>query len=342
MTSPSISSILLTTLLFLSPSSAQSSRDREIDRIASIALQTPQASHQIPFTPILRSNPQYKPPSTWSWRVNITTFPAPDPNTPIELPSPKPSGTGGGTPNLLRISYDISWGPPGSPLPFPYNNSTVCVSAVMNIGTPPNITNLFGEEKSKSTDCTPVLGPGCVRAIEKGDICSPGVAISRAWSALPECQSTFGYMLTGEKTDQFTGEKLGVFGIQNSRLTAFTNARGVQIQSKKSGEGVFVLEERRAFDGGNETEVLQVAKDMLQVILFEGRLMCMRVDTRLKSLGGSEDKGSGDGNGNGGDVPNRAGEEDKDGSSALRNCGGGATRWALLVGLGLACFMISC
>ncbi|KAM7187609.1 hypothetical protein V8F20_010893 [Naviculisporaceae sp. PSN 640] len=129
----------------------------------------------------------------WTWRVNITDIPVPDKET--DFPVGKPSSKSPDT-RALRITYDLSW-PGGRSLRDTIANDSprLCVSFPYTIGSMPNVTNNWPEANTDSPDCGPVLGQACVDAILKtssepdANFCNGG----RAWSELPECQSSFGY-----------------------------------------------------------------------------------------------------------------------------------------------------
>ncbi|KAK3988389.1 hypothetical protein QBC44DRAFT_371046 [Cladorrhinum sp. PSN332] len=327
-------------VLLSTPSTAQqlSAADRQPNALANRALQNPNATRSVNFRPF-PSHPQLNN-TEWTWRVNVSDFSVP-PDTPIPLPS-RDAAVQSSDPHLFRISYDFSWGPPGTPFPS---------SSIMEIGTPANITNLWTDNEAGSTDCTPVLGKECVEEIMRGNAirCQASEAarsgycpdIGRVWSNIPECASSFGFMRDGEGSNQLTGGLKGSFGIQGSALYSHKE-EDEEEDNVKSGEMFTFLESRAPvggagiYDGANGTEVLQVGRDMLQVLLFNppvgvggAQLMCMRIDTRLRAVGDGRSGESS--NGAGGDPGQTRGDTTRDESSAAR--GGGASFWRLVIWL---------
>ena len=231
----------------------------------------------------------------------------------------------------MHIGYDFSW-PGGGNLVSAAKrlNGTYCATAMFSWGTAKNITDKYTEENTKSTDCTPVLGEACVKAIltssAKGDDKASQGCWDRLWSQYPECADTFGI----EEYSPYGSHRLI---LQTYDLTS---------QYTKSGEPFHVIT-TGGDDSSNDASLpglYESAVNMLQVVLLRPPLWlpnetwyptlnCMRVNTK-------EVVDVGSGGGQGGSEEGRGGSEgnkEDSNSAASRDVAG---LWALMGSLAVA------
>jgi hypothetical protein len=235
----------------------------------------------------------------------------------------------------IHISYDFSW-PGGGNLVSAAErlNGTYCATAMFSWGTAKNITDRYTEENTMSTDCTPVLGEACVKAIltwsAKGDDGASQGCWDRLWSQYPECADTFGI------------EEYSPYGTHRLILQTYD----LMSQYTKSGEPFHVITAGGGNDGSNNDASLpglyESAINMLQVVLLRPPLWlpnetwyptlnCMRVNSTKEVV----DVGSGGGHGGGSEEAPGSSEGNKgDGNSAASRVSTGL--WALMGSLAVA------
>ncbi|KAK4224407.1 hypothetical protein QBC38DRAFT_514916 [Podospora fimiseda] len=242
-----------------------------------------------------------------TWRVNVTSFPHR---------------------SSVMISHDFSW-------PDDYPNKKYCLITGSTWGSPPSLINKYESLPQQTKDqggdsCTPVLGEGCVKALEKAALagdennCFPAMYFSAF-----DCHEWMGLSLKGGGG--------GGFGMQAMRLDL------EKIQSGKpflavTDDKFYYGEKRKQKEFG---EIYREAVDMVQVVILrsieeKGRVKigCMRLGKESESnvtvIGddGGEEKGE-EASGNNGEVATD-GDTSDDKSSGFRT---GESLWGLMFGL---------
>ncbi|KAI0381290.1 hypothetical protein F5Y04DRAFT_79666 [Hypomontagnella monticulosa] len=308
----------------------------DLDTIQAItyAQQNPNSTRSItfkPFEPAQNSPISAIKDTEWTWRVNVTDFPAPGAENEKVA-----------DPHVVSTTYDFSW-PGGGNLTSQLNDPSagLCLAFVDSPSDPPvNVTNAYTEDDTKSPSCAHALGKECALAIlTKGRITgSPGSKNCKgpatSWFDLPECRSTLGYALTS-----YGIGNIATFGI------GFENGTTTNNTYRQSGDGwagTF-----SDIQSGSGSKAYYTAANRLHIVMLnpilptgEGdgafaqatELYCMRVNaTQLPTKGPngdgvpftSEVVMGGAGNGDNGNN-----DGDKGNMGSVVNSGAG---WALFV-----------
>ncbi|KAF3807736.1 hypothetical protein GCG54_00007469 [Colletotrichum gloeosporioides] len=192
----------------------RSFNNNQSDEIYREAITNPKAMRSVKFVPFsgLISPKVYGKDPYWTWRVNVTEFAFPsginvtDAVTGAEQPVENPS--------YVSTTWDFAWSSGGN-IPQALGNSTgpLCVSILDIVAYPANVTNLYTDENANNTDCTPILGEACVRAIlREGSNFSRGIRCNSprtSWGTLPECNNTLGYTVRERLDDKLFNRTFG-------------------------------------------------------------------------------------------------------------------------------------
>ncbi|CAI0651788.1 unnamed protein product [Colletotrichum noveboracense] len=286
--------------------------NNQSDQIYREAITNPKAMRSVKFVPFsgLISPKVYGRDPYWTWRVNVTEFAFPsginvtDAVTGAEQPVENPS--------YVSTTWDFAWSSGGN-ISQALGNSTgpLCVSILDIVAYPANVTNLYTDENTNSTDCTPILGEACVRAIlTEGSNFSRGTTCNepkKLWGTLPECNNTIGYAV--EKRLDF---KLfnGTFG--GGVATANLNpdpSNSPNASSSAERNRTFGITSRKGFmglhsgviPGANATDIYLAATNSLQLLMIshgfgnsslgETQLHCMRANTTQLPVDENENGG---------------------------------------------------
>ncbi|KAL0932127.1 uncharacterized protein CTRU02_213080 [Colletotrichum truncatum] len=272
------------------------------DEIYREAITNPKATRSIKFTPFSDiSYPSNRGDREWTWRVNVTDFAFPP---AINVTDIKGNPITIDSPHHVSTTYDFQWSGGGN-ISDALGTTTepFCVTAPDIKVYPANVTDLYSEENADSTDCTPVLGEDCVRAIlTKGnnlsfeDKCN---GIKSIWTSFPECSSTLKYASEANLGRQLFGS-YGGFGLVTINIVPDgTNARNTTAERNRtlgitSGEG-FLGFHSGVIPGSNATERYLAAANRVQILMIshafrdasvgDTELLCMRVNTTRLSEG---------------------------------------------------------
>ncbi|KAI1313967.1 hypothetical protein F5Y03DRAFT_389455 [Xylaria venustula] len=226
----------------------------------------PNATRSVKFKPFAGSpegsSAESLKDDEWTWRVNVSDFAVPNAESGANVLV---------DPHVVDTQYDLIW-PKGGNLTsaLTSQNDSVCFQTLGIFGNPANVSNVYTDDDTNSTDCTPVLGADCVSAIvidaqaaSANGRCNGPL---QSWSHIPACASTFGY------TDNVNHDE--------SMVQFDYNATSLQ-----SGEAFWGLNSA-AYNASNAT-LYESAANALQVMVVAPivsnvsypQLLCMRVNT---------------------------------------------------------------
>ncbi|KAH8898664.1 hypothetical protein GQ53DRAFT_758932 [Thozetella sp. PMI_491] len=241
----------------------------------------------------------------WTWRANISD---------VDVPHVHVSNSQTlHDPHIMAETFDFSW-PGGGSLYTSLNGSSspFCVTTLADLAAPANVSNLYTNSNTNSTDCTSVLGQNCVNAIA-GSLKSPNGntcnSPDQSWSALPECADTLGYALSLSPGRRDSLSTVNLNG--NGTSPSFGNV------AQQSGQE-FWAPMTGGFDGKNTSEFLRLSTG-LKVVAFKAtiptgthkvdtsQVLCMRVNAstledQVPGIGGNGSSGGGS------DMPPNGGE----------------------------------
>ncbi|KAF9873069.1 hypothetical protein CkaCkLH20_09579 [Colletotrichum karsti] len=276
-------------------------RHNQSDEIYRKAITSPNATRSVKFHPFSNSlRGADGEPAEWTWRVNITEFSLPAGINITDIASE--NATYIENPTHVSTTYDFQW-PGGGTLSKALGDSSApfCISISNTIMYPANVTNLYTDEDTSSTDCEPVLGADCVRAIlTKGDNfvgssktkCN---GIGTAWSSLPECSGTLGYAVR-ENLDEKVLKLSNSQGILTVNINtnsdnapkADSSAEMNQTYGITSGKG-FSGFHSGVVSASEAASIYEASENSLQILMISHgfnstgeagkELLCMRVNT---------------------------------------------------------------
>ncbi|KAK1672684.1 hypothetical protein BDP55DRAFT_770744 [Colletotrichum godetiae] len=271
--------------------------DNQSIEILQHAIAKPNATRQISFRPfeVFTGNAPLLGPDEWTWRVNISEF------SLLHLAQNTTSENLGRNiinPHYIATSYSLSWprggnisagGLRGSDSPF-------CVTS-LDVEFFPNVTNLWTEAESNSTDCEPVLGESCLDALRVEDktLTAKGCAGRKpSWRTIPECNATFGYgaVIYGARTSNLNPNVTG----NSTSTTGDPVTSGSEMMGFGSG----------LVDSGDATQTYLNASNRVQILIFNTwvgeerfnvrlarpNIHCMRVNSTRVASSAAFDEGS--------------------------------------------------
>ncbi|KAI1273890.1 hypothetical protein F5Y07DRAFT_375449 [Xylaria sp. FL0933] len=223
----------------------------------------------------------------WTWRVNVTDFSTPNAVAQLQVAG----GYSPATfidPHVVNTVYEFM--APGMNISSALNDSVdapFCISNAHIIGMPANVTNTYTDDNTRSIDCTPALGAGCVSAILGTTRRSQNKCFSsgESWFNLNACADTLGYAASQTPKHQ-TGISTVNVNTANSTLLSTTGFWGAMSDTHN----------------GTSATTYEAAVNQLQVMMItrpsaddsnipESQLLCMRVNTTQLV---PKDPGSGD------------------------------------------------
>lgn len=215
-------------------------------------------------------------------------------------------------PSFVSTTWDFTWSSGGN-ISQALGNSAgpLCLSILHVMAYPANVTNLYTDENTNSTDCTPILGEACVRAIlGEGSNFSSGIKCNspgKSWSRLPECNNTLGYAAK-ERLDEKLFNRTFGGGVATANLNpdpfnspnANTSAERNRTFGITSGKGFMGLHSG-VIPGANATDTYLAAANSLQLLMIshgfgsrslgETQLHCMRANTTKLPVDEDENEG---------------------------------------------------
>ncbi|KAL0939182.1 uncharacterized protein CTRU02_205792 [Colletotrichum truncatum] len=249
------------------------------------AMRAPNATRSITLKPWewARGNDPRLARQEWTWRVNVTDISLP------HLASRFPSIS---NPHFVSTTYDFTWlGGGNISRTLGGSTSPFCITTVDTV-FPPNITNLYNESNTHTSDCEAVLGSDCRSKLDTdGNNLRAGRCGSprTIWSKIPECSATFGYALQPE-FDTYSPFGLSTFNINGQ---PGNNTRN-DTESFMSGDGFFEMN-TGIINGSEAAAAYHNATHNLQLFMFNTwidivngqisrpNVLCMRVNATTVS-----------------------------------------------------------
>ncbi|GKT95249.1 hypothetical protein Ct61P_13099 [Colletotrichum tofieldiae] len=262
-----------------SPPSFFDNQTADIFREATAA---PNATRSIRFRPFEGSggtNAQLEQ-DEWTWRVNVTEFGLP-------YLASNFSAVNISNPSYFTTTYDLTW-PAGGNISAAMrgSNSPFCVTTFDYL-FPANVTDMYTQENTNSTDCEHILGEDCLNKLfYEGNNLDGDQCVRPAWNEIPECSGTLGAAVRASAGGRPFTFSLSTSDINlDSENNALNDAQPIQ-----SGEGVWAFESG-VINRADATQGYLDATNRLQIFMFNtwidirnGRVskpnvLCMRVNT---------------------------------------------------------------
>ncbi|GKT45985.1 uncharacterized protein ColSpa_06166 [Colletotrichum spaethianum] len=194
-------------------------------------------------------------------------------------------------PSFFATTYDLTWpnggnisaGLRGSKSPF-------CITT-FDYPFPANVTDMYTEANTNSTDCEFILGEDCLNQLYyEGNNLDGDQCVRPSWRDIPECNGTLGAAIqTSAAGGPFT------FSLSTSDINLDSaNNSLTDAQPILSGEGLWAFESG-VINGADAAQGYLESTNRLQIFMFNtwinitnGRvskpnILCMRVNTTTAS-----------------------------------------------------------
>ncbi|OHW97876.1 hypothetical protein CSPAE12_03493 [Colletotrichum incanum] len=256
--------------------------DNQTAEIFREATTAPNATRSMRFRPFEgsgASNPQLDE-DEWTWRVNVTEF-------SLSHLASNFSAVNISNPSFFTTTYDLTW-PSGGNISAAMrgSNAPFCVTTFDYL-FPANVTDMYTEENTNSTDCEHILGEDCLNKLYyEGNNLDGDQCVRPAWNEIPECSGTLGAAVRASEAGRPFTFSLSTSDINlDSDNNSLSDAQPIQ-----SGEGVWAFESG-VINGADATQGYLDATNRLQIFMFNtwidirnGRvskpnILCMRVNT---------------------------------------------------------------